>query len=414
MLPHAIWVRKHGSDTSVTTVGSWLGAEFLMKQGRRHQKLYLMGLLLFLFVAGCQVLPDKGMSCPADQVVSTGFNRPPRLRGGAYPAAILGTPWLGPKLGAHGYYYTPAEKDGIAYTCRGGTIDVAHLRIAVDWSAYLASQTYRRLMKHEAGFSYKLAVDRSRDYVQFSYPANWDSLPETQRRAAAREIALAVGPYLTYTMVTWHEILTWFGFRCTGLPTEFPSAFSWEDSYSNVLGTVVAVQALQDTEHSYDEAVTIALDREMAKLGLQPAAVSRQASESVKGRWSAGDLMMFVTIRKRNFSTGLGNGLVTPTLVPGVPECPEAEPLSYPAPTLDVLAQHGFTLTLEIEPHEWESGKIRRIACPGETPRKRISPPQDFPIIMTYIRAAATALYPEFDYTTCEDGTPPHTQMVGQ
>ena len=106
----------------------------------------------------------------------------------------------------------------------------------MDWTAYLASQTYRHLMKHDAGFSYKLAVDRSRDYVQFSYPADWDSLPEAQRRAAAREIALAVGPYLTYTMTTWHEILTWFGFKCAGLPTEFPSAFSWEDSYSNLTG----------------------------------------------------------------------------------------------------------------------------------------------------------------------------------
>ncbi len=413
MLPQAIWVRKHGSDTSVTAVGSWLGAEFLMKQGRRHQKLYSMGLLLFLFVAGCQVLPDQGMSCPADQVVSTGFNRPPRLRGGAYPAAILGTPWLGPELGADGYYYTPAEKDGIAYTCRGGTIDVAHLRIAVDWSAYLASQTYRRLMKHETGFSYKLAVDRSRDYVQFSYPANWDSLPETQRRAAAREIALAVGPYLTYTMVTWHEILTWFGFKCAGLPTEFPSAFSWEDSYSNRLGTVIAVQALQDAEHRYDEAVTLALKQEMAKLGLQSAAASRQASESVKGTWSKGDIMMFVTIMKRNFSIGL-NGMVTPTLIPNVPVCPGAELAAYPAPKLDVLARHGFALTLEIAPHEWESGAILRVAYAGEKPQKRIHPERHFPILMDYIRKEATALYPEFDYINYEDGSPPPATGAGR
>jgi hypothetical protein len=367
-----------------------------------------------LAAAGCQVLPDKGMSSPADQVVCQGFNRPPRMRGGAYPAAIVGAPWLGPNLGSHGYYYSPWEKDGIAYTCRGGHIDVAHLRIGVDWTAYLATQTYRHLMKHDAGFSYKLAVDRSRNHVQFSYPADWDSLPESQRSQTAREIALAVGPYLTYTMTTWHEILTWFGFKCAGLPTEFPSAFSWEDSYSNLVGTVVAVHALQDPEHSYNEAVKIAMDQEMAKLGILPAEVSRRASESVKGTWSSGDLAMFLTIMKRNFDIGLGDGMVTPSLVPNVPECPGAEPLSYPAPRLDVLAKHGFSMTLEITPHEWESGKILRIAYGSDKPGKRINPEQHFPIIMDYIRCAATALYPEFDYTAYEDGSPPHTNLANR
>jgi hypothetical protein len=392
-----------------------LGAVLVMKQRNKGWKLYLTGLLfLSLAAAGCQVLPDRGLSGPADQVICTGFNKLPRLRGGAYPAAILGTPWLGQDLGTHGYYYRSSEKDGIVYTCRGGHIDVAHLRIGVDWTAYLATQTYRHLMKHDPGFSYKLAVDRSREYVQFTYPADWDSLPESQRSEIAKEIALAAGPYLAFTMTTWHEILTWFGFKCTGLPTEFPSAFSWEDSFSNLVGTAIAVHALQDSEHSYDEAVTIALDREMAKLGIQPADVPKQAGESVKGKWSTGDLMMLVTIKKRNFDIGLGDGMVTPSLVPDVPACPGAEPLSYPAPRLDVLAKHGFGMTLEIEPHEWESGKIRRIAYAGEKPKTRISPEQHFPIIMDYIRKAATALYPEFDYITYEDGSPPPTQTAGQ
>jgi len=335
------------------------------------------------------------------------------MRGGAYPAAILGTPWLGPNLGTHGYNYRPSEKDGIVYTCRAGHVDIAHLRIGVDWTACLAAETYRHLMQRDPGFSYKLAVDRSREYVQFSYPADWDSLPEARRSQIAREIALAAGPYMTYTMTSWHEMLTWFGFKCIGLPTEFPSAFSWEDSFSNLLGTVVAVNALQDSEHSYDEAVQIALDREMAKLGIQPAAVSKKAAESVKGTWSTGDVTLLVTIRKRNFDMGLGDGMVTPTLVPNVPECPNAEPLSYPVPKLDVLTKYGFAMTLEIEPHEWESGKMLRIAFGDDEPQKRITPEQHFPIIMDYIRQAATALYPEFDYPAYEDGTPPQVKTAG-
>ena len=380
----------------------------MTKLSRRRRGCGACLVSLLLGACGCQVFPDKGLSIPADQVVSHGFSGRPRMRWGAYPSAILGTPFIGPNLGTHGYAYRPSEKDGIVYTCRAGHIDVAHLRIAADWTAYLTAQTYRHLMKSDAGFSYKLAVDHSREYVQFTYPAQWSSLSEPQRQEIAGRIALAVGPYLTYTMTTWHEILTWFGYRCVGLPTEFPSAFSWEDSFSNLLGTVIAVQALGDAQHPYNEAMRLALDREMAKLGIQPAEVAKKASESVQDKWSTGAVVMLVTMRKRNFDIGLGDGMVTPTLVPDMPQCPGAEPLSYPAPKLDVLAQHGFAMTLEIEPREWESGKILRIIY-GDKPKKRVNPVEHFPLVMDYIRKAATALYPEFDYTAYEDGSPPPT-----
>ena len=388
-----------------------------MSLRRGRSKLYRIGLLSVIGLAsGCQIqiLPDRGLSGPADQVICQGFNKAPRMRGGAYPASIVGTPWLGQNLGTHGYYYRTSEKDGIVYTCRGGHIDIAHLRIAVDWTAYLTALTYQNLMKHEPGFSYKLAVDRSREYVEFTYPAGWDSLPEPRRSQIAREIALAAGPYMTFAMVSWHEMLTWFGFKCIGLPTEFPSAFSWEDSFSNLLGTVVAVNALQDSHHPYNEAVQIALNQEMAKLGILPTAVSRQASASVKGDWYTGDVTMLVTMKKRNFDIGLGDGMVTPSLVPNMSQCPGAEPLSYPAPKLDVLAKYGFALKLEIEPHEWESGRILRIAYGSNKPEKRIRPEQHFPVVMEYMRQAATALYPPFKYSACEDGTPPPWKTAGR
>jgi hypothetical protein len=212
-------------------------------------------------------------------------------------------------------------------------------------------------------------------------------------------------------MTTWHEVLTRFGYKCIGLPTEFPSAFSWEDSYSNLLGTVVAVNALQDAQHPYNEAMQIALDREMAKLGVQPVEVAKKASESVKDQWYTGGVSMLVTMRKRNFDIGLGDGMVSPTLIPSAPQCPGAEPFSYPAPNLDVLAQHGFAMTIEIEPREWESGKILHVVY-GDKPKKRVNPVEHLPIVMNYIRQAAKALYPEFDYTAYDDGSPPSANSV--
>jgi hypothetical protein len=341
-------------------------------------------------------MPDKALSYPADQVIYHGFSGPPRIRFGSYPSSNVGTFFKGPDLGTHGYCFRLSEKDGIAYTCRGGHIDVIHVRIAADWTAYLTAATYRHLMNHENGFSCKLAVDRSRSFVTFTYPANWDRLPKIQQMAIAKEVALATGPYLTFTMTTWHEMLTWYGFKCMGPFPEFPSAFSWEDSYSNLLGTIVGARALLDSQHPYNEAVKIVLDQEMQKLGIQPARVAKQASESVRGRWFTGNIIFHVDMKKRNFDIGLENGYITPTLVPEVSACPDAQPLPLSVPRLDALTQYGFSVKLEIEPHEWERDKILRVVH-GNQPQNRIIPDQDFALIMDDIRQQATALYgPEY------------------
>jgi hypothetical protein len=360
-------------------------------------RLYLVGLLSLVPVAvGCRVVPDKALSCPADQVIDRGFSGPPRVRFGSYPSSNIGTFFKGPDLGTHGYCFRLSEKDGIAYACRGGHIDVIHVRITADWTAYLTATAYRHLMNRDRGFSCKLAVDRSRSFVTLSYPENWDNLPKTEQMEIAKEVAFAVGPYLAFTMTTWHEMLTWYGFKCIGPFPEYPSAFSWEDSYSNLLGTIIGTRALQDAEHKYNEAVKIALDQEMERLGIQPARVAKQASESVRGKWFTGNVIFQVDMKKRNFDIGLQDGYVTPTLVPEVSECPEAEPVSYPVPTLEVLAKYGFSAKLEIEPHEWERDRILRIVH-GDGPGKRINPEEHFAIIMDHIRQEAAARYgPEY------------------
>ncbi|UCD53091.1 MAG: DUF4056 domain-containing protein [Phycisphaerales bacterium] len=297
---------------------------------------------------------------------------PPRLRPGCYPASTVGAPFVNPdRLGRHGYRFSLSEKNGIVYTCRGGHIDLAHLRIAADWTAYLTRKSFRHLMAGDTEFSYKLMVDRSRHYVALSYPADWADRSKAEREAVAREISRALGPTLAYNMTNWHEILTWFGYKCVGLPTAFASAFSWEDSYSNLLGTILATRALQDNERSFNKALTVALNEELDRLGALPASVARQATDQVKGHWFTGPIMMFMDIRKRNFDIGLRDGLVTPTLLPAVAECGDVTPASYPAPNLEVLARHGFAARLSVEPREWEAGAILAVAYPDTKPRPR-------------------------------------------
>jgi hypothetical protein len=365
----------------------------MMKKRRVSCGLSLVGFLaMALGGAGCQIIPDKGLAAPANELVLHGMNFAPRIRYGAYPTSILGTPWAGPKLGTHGYYYRFSEKSGIAYTCRAGHVDIMHARIAADWTAYLVGESYEHIMRGDKTFSYKLLVDRSKNRVILSYPENWKSLSKDEQSRIAREIALAMGPYLTFTMTTWHEIITWYGFQCIGLPTEYASAFSWEDSYSNLLGTILATRALQDREHSYNKAMKIVLDEEMKKLGVLPAKESKRASESVYGNWYKGRVSMFVDLRRRNFDIGLGDGFVTPTLLPNVPGCEGARPVSYPVPTLDALSRYGFSAHVEIQPREWERNRILRIVYPDKK-GKRIHPTEHFPIIMAQIRREAEAKY---------------------
>ncbi len=319
----------------------------------------------------------------------------PRSRLGSYPTSTLGAKFSNPqKLGRHGYLLGLSEANGIVYTCRGGHIDLAHLRIAADWTKYLTAKAYRRLMDSDTRFTYKLAVDRSRHYVELSYPPDWAERPEAERAVVAKEVAAALGPHLAYSLTTWHEILTWFGFKCVGLPTAFSSAFSWEDSFSNLLGTRLAVQALQDDQRSFDEAMTIALREEMDELGTVPAGAAKRATSQVKGDWFTGSSLFFVDVIERNFDIGLEDGQVTPTLLPSAAECEGAAPVSYPAPRLDVLAKHGFSAKLEIEPHEWEKKAILAVAYPDAQQRgKRVEPAVHFPRIMEHIRKDAIRRY---------------------
>ena len=316
------------------------------------------------------------------------------MRFGSYPTSTLGTNFLGKELGMHGYNYRWSEKDGIAYACRGGHIDVIHVRIAADWAAYLAAKSFRHLMRHDSEFSYPFNVESSTYFVQLSYPGNWESLAEDQRESIARDVSIRLGEYLAYTTTTWHEILTWFGFKCLVFFPEFPSAFSWEDSYSNLLGARIGAEALRDTEHSYDQAVSLLIDREMEKLGIQSAEVARAASEKVKGTWFTGAMLFLVDMRKRNFDIGVDDGYSTPTLVPGIGECEGAEPQSYPAPSLDFLSQYGFSMKLEIEPRVWESGKILSVAyADSKTRGQRIEPAIHFGVIMDWIKKDAVRRY---------------------
>lgn len=308
----------------------------------------------------------------------------PRIRIGRYASPSVGTVFENPdNIGQHRYSGGSGGKKGIVYTCRAGHVDLAHARKSADWAVYLYRNFADRMKKKETKFSFKFR-EPATYYVELAYPANWDTTGQTQRDAIILDCAATLAQYGAYTGTMFHEMLTWFGYRSTGVWSEFPSAFAWEDTFSDLFGTYIAGKAIRDTKHSYDDAMTIALDNELKMLGVQPRKVAVRASKSVHGQWYAGDFM-WINMKARNFDTGFDDGSITPWLVPGITECRGVKAQPYPAPKLDDIRKYGFKVKVELAPSA-KKGKVLKIVWPDKSQRqKRIVPDVHFVKLMDYI-----------------------------
>jgi hypothetical protein len=278
------------------------------------------------------------------------------------------------------------------YTCEAGFLDIDHVRGAMDRTAFLAAKIWYKFQTHETQFSFKLA-EPSLYFVQLIPPENFKDLSQKEKEDIARDISIRLGQYFAHTACVWHEILTWFGYKSVGFYPEFHSAFSCEDTFSDVLGSHIGVLALQDTKHAFDQGATLALDQELEKLGVQTRDMAIRATKMVRGQWFSGG-WLFVDTKRRNFDIGLNDGFVTPWIVPDASECREAEVRSCRTPNPDFLSEYGFSLKYEIEPREWEKGKILRIVYPkAKERRKRLEPIIHFAPIMDHIKNSAAIRY---------------------
>jgi len=326
----------------------------------------------------------------------------PRGRIACLASSTIGTRYPNPKrLGTHGYRINASERNGIVYTCKAGHIDITHVRKLADWTAYLAAEVREKLRSGETEFSFKFK-EPSRFFVHLTYPEDWQDRPGQEKERIIHDISIRLGQYFAHTEGIWHEILTWFGYKSAGFIPEFPSAFSWEDSFSDLLGTYVGAIALRDPEHEFCEAVTLALNRELEKLAVQPRRTAIRAANQVRGRWFSGDLIT-ISMKKRNFDVGLDDGFITPWIVPSVRGCEAAQAQPYPVGNLDFLSKYGFSLHLEIEPRELEKGKILSAVYPDKNAREdRVVPAVHFAKIMDHIRNDAIEKYgPDVDSYYC-------------
>lgn len=295
-------------------------------------------------------------------------------------------------LGRHHYGFAIRERNGIVYTCRGGHIDITHLRKVSDWTAFLAYHIRQAMLKDHTQLSFKL-LEPSRYHVLIRYPSGWKDLPLEKKRQIVEDASVTLGQYLAYTGSVWHEVLTWHGFKGAGVYPEYHSAFSWEDNYSNCMGGYIADRALRDPDHGFEEAMTLCLNREIRKLGPRSKGVARDAGEAVRNEWFTGSLI-FCTMLKRHMDIGVDDGWITPWLIPAASGCETTEPILYPVPSLNSLRRQGFYIDVEIDPRVWEKDEILRIIYSDpENSNGRIAPEKHFGPIIEHIRVVANQRY---------------------
>ena len=292
------------------------------------------------------------------------------------------------EIGRHSYGWTLREPFGMLYTCRGGFIDLGHLRESADRTAFMAKLLTKMMAENKTELSYRI-IEPSWYRLTLFYPPDWETMPSEQKQKIARDVAIHLGQYLAHTSVIWHEILTWYGYASSGFFPERVSSFSWEDPYSDLLGTSLAVEALQDTDQTYDKAMTTLIARTLRELDVQPASTARDAERRIYGDWYSGGSYFWVKMKKRSFDVGLDSGFITPWLVPGV--CPGAIPKPIAAPDLRFLKEFGFYAEVKIFPVEFE--KVPIYAALELSSEQGIEPPIHFPLLLAKIRHDAMLHY---------------------
>lgn len=288
-------------------------------------------------------------------------------------------------LGEHRYNPPPPldpdyneQSRGILYTRQAGFLDVAHIRFTADTVRYLAREIEPALRNGQASLAIESA-DATTLHLDFRYPPEWDTMRPDERDTWISDLTLAVAAKAAYDLGNWHEIVTWFNYREFLIIPEKPSAFSYEDVVSHIVGVEVAVRALRDTRRDYDAAVTAALAQRLRELEVVTADQTMEAIYAVVDNWWA-----WGQPRKRHLDLGLDDGAVTPWLVRGVPFAKAGPPEPMPIPSLSDVAGRDMTGLVEVTltTDAFTSLPIKRLFNP---PAKTFRAEEHFPTILAAV-----------------------------
>lgn len=279
------------------------------------------------------------------------------------------------------------ERNGLVYTCRGGFIDVAHVRNWVDWATFLATTIARTL---ETGTVVRLPPKGGRLSLHVR-----GTDPELIERVGRLPATLPLAQWAAYQMSIWDEISTWYGWSHLALFSEQSSAFSPEDLYSNLVGlkimTAVYAQGAARTETLFNDSVDRWLTEVLHWLGAVDREVGHEAARAVEGLWwdARRALPDMDLVRRRNMAVHMP---LVPWLVPvdrmppslrvACGDAPAPLPLAISERDLEDLALfERVTLQIEAGPPIVAREPFHSMG--------RVLTQVDFPEILSFIRADA-------------------------
>lgn len=256
----------------------------------------------------------------------------------------------------------PGERErGTLYTRHAGFLDLSHVREAIDWIAYFDRQlrsaidAAARDNLDEGSFSFEFC--QARIEVTVVAAAAWPDVQPDELDLVSNEALLRASQRLCVMVTAWHEIATWYGYQTVPGVPEHWSAFTWDDSTAHVFGAVVGARAIRDRSHTWDQAVTIALDEELRLLGVVPRHEQERAGALVRNRWWKG----WSPVR-RDLDIGLASGVKTPWLVTEF----GSETALLHLPTLADVHGHDLrgVIAVRITPSR---GMMRKLYGPGSS-----------------------------------------------
>ncbi|MEQ8770835.1 MAG: DUF4056 domain-containing protein [Phycisphaerales bacterium] len=203
---------------------------------------------------------------------------------------------------------------GTVYTCEAGFLDVAHLRLTVDWMRYARTRLEPALRAGKTQASF-VGPDDTIVHASFVYPPVWDDIPDDARERALTESLIRACARASYLIWTWHELITHEGHSTFALISEEGSAFGYDDMVSHAVGLRIGEAVLRDAR-PHNEATTAHLSDELRRLGVVSKGECALAVDAVRGQWweRTGPIL-------RQYDTGLESGRIAVHRVPGLAAC---------------------------------------------------------------------------------------------
>jgi len=176
------------------------------------------------------------------------------------------------KIGPHKYMGKSSEYNGLIYTGRGGFVDMGHLRDIADWTAWIYT-----LIQNEKSMG---CIRRN-----LGYEGGIKTLEISVPDDLSNEDILQLSGRIAYDLSVWHEIATWFGVSSVPLISEQFSSFSVEDTYSNLLGVIIGMEAIR-SNMPYEEAMTKLIRQKLLDLAVvENEKETLLALEDVRNLW---------------------------------------------------------------------------------------------------------------------------------